>query len=65
MRSVTCCEGQRADVLAAKYDLAPETNDLMVTSSKGYAMALPSGMPPEEGLAGQGRCSSCPARAMP
>lgn len=33
-------EGLRADELAAKYDLKPETSDLLGTSSKGYARQL-------------------------
>lgn len=48
-------EGQRADELAAKYDLSPETRDLMGTSSKGYARELTSDLQPEEGLAGPGK----------
>ncbi|AOF94409.1 hypothetical protein [Sinorhizobium sp. RAC02] len=48
-------EGQRAHELAAKYGLSPETNDLMGTSSKGYARQLASALQPAEGLAGPGK----------
>ncbi len=50
-------KGQRADALAAKYDLKPETSDLMGTSSKGYARQLPQDQQPPEGLAGPGKVS--------
>ncbi|MDH7803332.1 MULTISPECIES: hypothetical protein [unclassified Rhizobium] len=50
-------KGQRADALAAKYDLKPETSDLMGTSSKGYARALSQDLQPPEGLAGPGKVS--------
>lgn len=50
-------KGQRADDLAAKYDLKPETSDLMGTSSKGYARELSPELQPEEGLAGPGKVS--------
>ena len=48
-------EGHRADDLAAKYDLSPETDDLMGTSSKGFSRELASDLQPEEGLAGPGK----------
>ena len=47
----------RADDLAAKYDLKPETSDLMGTSSKGYARELSQDLQPPEGLAGPGKVS--------
>lgn len=50
-------KGQRAEELAAKYDLKPETSDLMGTSSKGYARALPPELQPPVGLAGPGKVS--------
>ncbi|MCZ7482868.1 hypothetical protein [Rhizobium rhizogenes] len=50
-------KGQRADDLAAKYDLKPETSDLMGTSSKGYARELSQDLQPPEGLAGPGKVS--------
>lgn len=50
-------KGQRADELAAKYKLKPETSDLMGTSSKSYTRALSAGLQPPEGLAGPGKVS--------
>ncbi|QKK25262.1 hypothetical protein [Rhizobium hidalgonense] len=50
-------EGQRADDLAAKYGLKPETSDLLGTSTKGYSRALPADQQPEPGLAGPGKVS--------
>ncbi|MDZ7926542.1 MAG: hypothetical protein U5L46_05405 [Agrobacterium sp.] len=50
-------KGKRAEALAAKYDLKPETSDLMGTSSKGYARQLPPDQQPPEGLAGPGKVS--------
>lgn len=50
-------EGQRADDLAKKYGLKPETSDLLGTSTKGYARELPADQQPEPGLAGPGKVS--------
>jgi hypothetical protein len=50
-------QGLHADELAAKYDLKPETSDLLGASSKGYARALPDELQPPVGLAGPGKVS--------
>ncbi|API53507.1 hypothetical protein BMW22_19530 [Rhizobium leguminosarum] len=50
-------EGQRADDLAAKYGLKPETSDLLGTSTKGYSPELPADLQPEPGMAGPGKIS--------
>jgi hypothetical protein len=50
-------KGERADDLAKAYGLKPETSDLMGASSKGYALELPAGQQPPEGLAGPGKVS--------
>ena len=48
-------EGQRADDLAKKYRLKPESSDLLGTSTKGYSRELPADQQPEPGLAGPGK----------
>lgn len=48
-------EGERADDLAAKYDLKPETSDLLGVSTKGYSRELPADQQPEPGLTGPGK----------
>ncbi|WHO73093.1 hypothetical protein [Rhizobium sp. BT03] len=48
-------EGQRADDLAKKYGLKPESSDLLGTSTKGYSRELPADQQPEPGLAGPGK----------
>lgn len=58
-------EGERADDLAAKYGLKPETSDLLGTSTKGYSRELPADLQPEPGMAGPGRSPSSPAKATP
>ncbi|ULR43723.1 hypothetical protein [Rhizobium sp. K102] len=50
-------EGERADALAAKYGLKPETSDLLGTSTKGYSRELPADLQPEPGMAGPGKVS--------
>ncbi|MBX5165922.1 MULTISPECIES: hypothetical protein [unclassified Rhizobium] len=50
-------EGERADDLAAKYGLKPESSDLLGTSTKGYSRELPADQQPEAGLAGPGKIS--------
>ncbi|MEK1932205.1 MAG: hypothetical protein AAAC47_20990 [Pararhizobium sp.] len=50
-------QGLHADELAAKYDLKPETSDLLGASSKGYARALSEDLQPPAGLAGPGKVS--------
>ncbi len=48
-------EGERADDLAAKYDLEPETSDLLGASTKGFSRELPADQQPEPGLTGPGK----------
>ncbi len=50
-------KGQRADELAAKYNLQPETSDPTGASSKGYARELTPDLQPPQGLAGPGKVS--------
>lgn len=50
-------EGLRADDLAAKYGLKPETSDLYGASTKGYSLELSADLLPEPGLAGPGKIS--------
>ncbi|MBB4483129.1 hypothetical protein [Rhizobium etli] len=50
-------EGLHADELAAKYDLKPETSDLLGTSSKGYSRQLSEERQPAPGLTGPGKVS--------
>ncbi len=50
-------EGLHADELAAKYDLKPETSNLLGASSKGYGRALSEDLQPPAGLAGPGKVS--------
>jgi hypothetical protein len=50
-------EGERADDLAAKYGLKPETSDLLGTATKGYSRELPADLQPEPGMAGPGKVS--------
>lgn len=48
-------EGLRADDLAAKYGVKPESSDMLGTSSKSYAHELPADQQPEPGLTGPGK----------
>ncbi|MFJ1312161.1 hypothetical protein [Agrobacterium sp. P15N1-A] len=50
-------KGLRSEELAAKYDLKPESSELLGTSSKGFSRELPHHLQPAPGLAGPGKVS--------